>query len=377
MEGMSVMKKIYRQLLSLRVYALFSVVFVVMAGLLLSNSFPVYAEPLEDTAGPVLTVNNESADQRNVATFTLGIADDHRKSASIEILSSDEHSLSPRTIAQDESGAPSLSLRWDTRTVEDGVYRVIYTATDLLGQKSEERYSFNIENAQPLVTLSESSDGRTIGGSISRSDVTFRVSSDGVPIAASPTIDDTPDPNGNFIWSLLLPTSVLDGTHSIGVVALVNGTQRESAVAANSLIISTPLKVVEQTATMPVPTVISIADRVQEIGQFIAPSLPTVPQTQLYGVSTTDITAHTPSSQHILSAPQKAATAAYSGDVRAPTFVDSTAPIAATESGWLIFGAAWYWWLLSGALLGCALFVSARAVYERQTRTVFVGAKSL
>ncbi|MBI3889713.1 hypothetical protein HY312_04040 [Candidatus Saccharibacteria bacterium] len=370
------MRETYRLPEYLRVYAFISAVLLAISALTL-GSLPVYADPLEDKTAPVLTPNIRDGDQRNIVTFLLAVNDDNRKDVSIEVLSSDDHSLMPRVFTQGETGAQNLSLSWDTRAIDRGDYRVRYTATDYAGQKTEEIYSFKVNNAQPFVTLNEKADGRTIGGSVSRSDVVFQVRDDGNLIAATPVISENPDQTGAFIWTLSLPTSVTDGVRSIDVNATVIGSNETSGLVNSSINISTLLKVAEPTTNAPIPTVISIADRVQEIGQFIAPNLPTTPQTQLYGVSTTDLTSGGPSEERMVTSPQRATAVAFRGDIQSLKNTDTTVPIAATESGWFIFGVAWYWWMLSGTLLAAAIIVMMRALRQRQAKTVFVGAKSL
>lgn len=376
MEGMNIMRETYRLPEYLRLYVFFSAAVLSIAALILS-SLPVYADPLEDTTAPILSPNIKDSDQRNIVKFLLTVNDDNRKDASIEVLTSDDRPLTPRVFTEDETGAQDLSLSWDTRAIERGDYRVKYTATDRIGQKTEELYSFKVNNPQPFLTLNEKSDGRTIGGSVSRSDVTFQIRSDGNLIADIPTIAESPDVTGAFIWTLSLPSSIADGVRSIEASVTASGTNETSNVAYALIDISTPLKVAEPTPNTSIPAVISIADRVQEIGQFIAPSLPVVPETQLYGVSTTDLTNSGTSRERSIISPQRATTAAFNGDIQSRENTDTAVPIAATESGWLIFGVVWYWWVLSGALFAGAIAMLLRTFTQRQTEAGFVGVKSV
>lgn len=367
-------KEVYQKWASLRPYAFFLAVFLATA-CFISGAITVHADPITDTAPPVLSPNVKEGEYRNTVTFTLGVADEHPERVSIEVLASDDQSLTPRVLAEDTEGGSNLLLTWDTAGIEKGDYRVRYVATDTLGQRSEELYSFKVANYKPLVMLNEKAEGRMIGGSVSRSDVTLHVVVDGTPLNTTPVIAGTPSDDGSSTWTLTLPETVSDGNRQIEVWASVIDTEEVSELASGLLAIATPLKVADPPVDTSIPTVVVITDYAQEMGQFVAPTLPTVSQTQLFGVATTDLTEGGSMASGAARAPQRANATLLGSDIQSAAGRDA-APIVATESGWVFLGVEWYWWAVSGALL-VAAFTLGIHVLRQQLQSNFVGAESL
>ncbi len=342
---------------------------------LVSGSLPVSADPLSDTTAPIIMSSIKGGEQRNVVTFTLAVADENPGSSSIEILGSDDRSLSPRLISSSSVSPANAVLEWRTTDTDDGDYKVKYSAIDATGLKTEEVYSFKVVNKQPLVTLNGSADGRTISGSVSRPDSVFQLKIDGIVSELSPIISITPDQTGSYGWTLALPDTILDGLHSIELVVTSQVTGNVSQSVRSDISITTPLKVSDPPAETAIPAVISISDYAKEVGQFIAPTIPVSTQTQLFGVSTTDITENTTSSQNMIVAPRNANKISFIGDIHAQS-ASGGAPIEASESGWMFFGVVWYWWIATGVMVVAACGLGIRTL-RRFPRTAYFGAESV
>lgn len=335
-----------------------------------------YADPVSDAQSPVLLPSLKDGEHRNVITFGLGVTDEHPSTASIEVLSADEKSLPDRIFSESTDGGVNALLVWRTSDEHDGNYKVRYEASDVYGNITKEVYDFKVNNMQPLVTLNDKADDRMIGGTVSRPDVIFQVKFNGEVHALSPAIATVPDENGTYIWTLQVPAEIIDNTYTVEVGATSTTTQQSSAFVSRSLTLKTPLKVVEPVKDDTLIPVVSITDFAQEIGQFVAPSLPTTPQTQLYGVSTTDITANTSSESSTLPAMRDISTVLSSSDVQ-PSVRRDTLPIASTETGWQLFGIAWYWWVGAGLAVAVAGTAAARLLKPSEQKRRFVGAESI
>ena len=336
----------------------------------------VRADPVvSNSHPPVLQTSIKGGEHRNTIAFGLSVADENPKSASIEILSSDDKPLSPRVFAESTDGGLNALLAWQTTDADDGDYKVHYEASDAFGNIDRQVYGIRVINKQPLVTLNDKADGRIIGGTVSRSDVTFQIKFDGTDKIVTPVIAEKPDENGTFIWSLQVPQDITDGTYTVEV-EVTSAAQARSGFVSNSLTLATPLVVAEPVKNDTLIPVISIAEYAQEVGQFIAPSLPTVPETQLYGVKTTDITSNDSAERSILPATKSVGAVLSSSDMQS-TARSGMLPIVATESGWLFFGVAWYWWGLSALVLTIAAGVILNLFKRITPKRRYIGAESV
>ena len=251
---------------------------------------------------------------------------------------------------------------------------------------------------KPVVTVNENPGNRTLRGTVSRTDVTWAITVDDQPFTDTPTI--TPAPAGTSdlpTWSVAVPAVIADGSHTVSIVATtVVGTDD----ATSTPLVSDPVTTMVTIATSPVvppveqpPVVdtppenqgdITVASgletiaAVPEIGQFIAPEVPTSTlevKKQLYGVSVDDLV---PAGQAGISSVingQKAATASVGSilgvDTEGLKSNKNATPVQSSESGWKIFGVAWYW-LLGGVafvvlLTGRIMQIARRRPQQLQT----------
>lgn len=340
----------------------------------ISGVFCAFLAPIahaDSLSVPVLNPTIVSGEYRNVFNAALSVTGDSLQSVTIEVKRSDGSALSPRVYAESIAGQTSVALRWSTTTENDGDYRIFYSATDTEGQTTQESYPISINNSQPSLALNSAADGRTVGGAISLFAASFVVKIDSVVRAVQPTIAQTSDVNGNYAWSFTVPSDVSEGSHDfdITVTSFFSG---KSANATGTLRISSP-----QAATTVNPEsdqggALALEDPAKEVGQFIAPPMPSSNQTQLFGVSTTDLTKKQPETLTVVSAPQQAAPLS----VKRGTVSTDSVPIAPSESGWLIFGTAWYWWL--GLIVGASsvAFVGSRYIQLPLRRSLIIGAES-
>jgi hypothetical protein len=355
---------------------------VVLSGILACLFVPysiAQAESPLDSDKPVLQPNiADNTTLRNSVVFKLDVIDAHPSQATIELLSADDRPLDIPVNALSSDGGKTVTLSWKTADVADGNYKVRYSATDAYGNSVSELRHFTINNAQPLVTLNENADGRTIGGSVSRPDVMFSLMINGETQALQPTIATTPDETGTYIWTFVLPETFKDGEYRIDVTVTVEQTQKTSDPVSATIAISTPLVVQKPVVdTAPLPVVEVLTDEEFAIGQFVAPTLPAARQTQLFGVTTTDIT-NTQTTEQAIAAPvlQSAAEVQRDGDVKGAS-TQRSVPIAATESGWMIFGIAWYWLIIIAVILLATGGIVVNGLRQSQRKQALARAQSL
>ncbi len=344
--------------------------------------------PAADTTPPEVTLNVQEGTVRNTVKAELAIIDAQPKTAFIEVVHADGSPFTPRLLTESNAAASSIMLRWKTNDLPDGSsYLIRYGATDQAGNTTKDQaVRVTIDNKTPFATLSKTPDYRTIGGSISHHDATIAITVDDATSTMAPTIAESPDDEGNYIWTAVVPASIADGLHHFGIKAS-RTIPSQQPDAEPMVYVSTPITEQLTVVTPPPPTPVEPPTPVQaaplsfrdEIGQFVAPILPVAPITpitRLYGVTVGDLT-----SANVNSTP-KAIASASSRDTSvlgAKAIVDADAtPIAASESGWVLMGIAWYWWMIItvGATIGATMAIRT---YHRQNTNAssFIHAESV
>ncbi len=343
-----------------------------VTALIISSVFLVLLAPMthaDPVAAPILNPAITSGEYRNTFTTDVTATSNSLVQVTIEVKYPDGNSLSPRVFAEGVAGQATVALRWDTTTENDGAYRIFYTATDTNGQTTQESYPISINNSQPTLSLNSTASERTIGGGISLATASFIVKIDGVVRPIQPSIAQVPGSNGNYAWTLVVPTDVTEGSHTFDITA----TSFFSGKSANAI---GTLQITSAQATTTDSNgqsgALTLDDPAKEVGQFVAPPMPSSGQTQLFGVSTTDLTKKQPDTLGVVSAPQQTTPLL----VKRGAIAADAVPIAPSKSGWIIFGIAWYWWLgvviiVSGGVYGIVRY--ARVPFRR---SLIIGAES-
>ena len=333
-------------------YAVLAAVVVLVVSLVVPTR-TVSAEesaPAPDVTAPVVELNILE-EVRNTTALVLRVDDQQPAYAEMSVVDA-AGALVPGMHVQNDTGTPQLRLDWNTNNSPDGAYKVTYAVRDAAGNETRGEKTTIVNNAKPFVVLHDTAFERTIGGTVSRSDVTFLITVDGEDLAIAPTIAADPDPTtGNYIWSLKLPADIRDGAHIVHSVVTVNGEGGLTSDPSDKLITfstTVPVKPTDEAPQVTVPVGKPTLELAPEIGTFIAPVIPTAPVTSLFGVTTTDLTdttsaATTRRESSVLPATRVSQSHRHHAD---RVIEGDGAAVAATERGWVILGAAWYWWLL-------------------------------
>ncbi|RYX78337.1 hypothetical protein EON76_05570 [bacterium] len=270
-----------------------------------------------------------------------------------------------------------LTVQWNTLLGADGVYVIEYSAQDISGKKYVETYPVTVANDEPLVTIGDVADSRTVVGTVSRADVVFRVLIDGQEfLDLAPTITGQLA-NGNFGWNVAIPDKIQNGKHTIAMDAMPIGGGMRSALVEKQVDV-TVLTVPALPNTDPMPVVPSFPslELAPEIGQFVAPVIRPVgetTQTKLFGVSVDDITQSVPA-QPSRSQSNTATVSTLEVRDAQRTYSDKT-PVSSTGSGWSLMGIQWYWWVAVVSVIAAMLFLMARTTRMQRTSRSFVNLK--
>ncbi|MFZ1361071.1 MAG: hypothetical protein WAS27_03560 [Candidatus Saccharimonadales bacterium] len=345
---------------------------------------PSATPSVADTTNPVLVLNIQPGAVRNTVKAILTIDDEHPKTAFIEVLHADGTSFSPPQRIDSDQATSSIMLYWKTNDVPDGEYMIRYGATDHQGNAAEATVTVTVDNNTPVVTLSPTIDHRTIGGSVSHADAIITIQVDDAAVAILPKIAETPDDEGNYIWTAILPDTVSDGDHHVRVMATRSVTQSEGephvytapdVTGQLTVLTISPAPVPEPPVSV-VPIGTPMVAFVSELGQFVAPALPTEPMTpitRLYGAAVSDIVGDDTSSG--MSTPRSSVAVE---PLAVTAAQDDESVIVASESGWIVLGTAWYWWVLGAVGTGAAITLMVRMSYHRQARLdEFIRAESV
>jgi hypothetical protein len=318
----------------------------------------------EDVTPPSLLPSVTGGMLRNIAPLKLDINEDHLKSSSIRIYDDEDTIVKKDDVAigaTDETGVVNpLEFAWDTRQLADGHYSIHYAATDTSDHTTTQAYDVEIANNKPVVTIADTQTGRELHGTVTRSDVVFKIVIDGNELAVQPTVQLVATSDGTYEWTLAVPEEVTDGAHavSVWVTPSIEGGV-ESDKAERSVILQTVIPEDPEPET-PVGPIFPGLDPVEPIGQFIAPLIEAIQtvQTKLFGVSVDDLTTSTPDQAGLVSTPSTKQQVLGAEDTKKPVTSGSPAVVEATGKGWHLLGIAWYWWMISlMAILGAGILV--------------------
>ncbi len=356
------MKKQQYQLMGKRVYPLVFAAVAVVVSVVASSH--VYAEE------SIFTLTAGTGDLRNQQEIILDIANSQVQSSVLEIVHSDGSPLAQPIKEQGGAGQTKLVVSWNTRTVQDGEYAVRYGAKTNGTWTNSVTKQVRVLNDTPLVTLNPSTKDRVISGQVSRSDVDFRITLGGAVINSVVNVASEAEPTGMYAWYATIPATITDGTYNVEVVALrQSGDGNESDKAIQSLSFTAPPPVKPAEPPMIVLPSISLA---QEIGVFIAPVIPETAQATLYGVAVDDLTddAGQPQNQSIEPTVLGVNQSRPLTPVKTIAASDTRELLQATESGWYIFGVAWYWWVVGMMLAAGTAVVGVHTLRYRQRQLV-------
>ncbi len=237
-----------------------------------------------------------------------------------------------------------------------GTYFVRVWATDAAGNKSTPVYAqFTIDHTPPAVTGHStgtphpmaSTDAITLAGQVTGDFKTLELTQDDGEL--SMTMPLSYDKNGN--WTYELPKDrVVAGTYTFTVVA-ADAYGNESAPAVLSVTARPYLpseeKSMRATASLKSPSA----------PRFIAP--------RTFAAGTTaPFTATEPKEKPDDTAVLGTETA------KEPAQPDELPVVAATESGWKVFGVAWYWWALIAAIVAAGAWATVASVRRRKVAEV-------
>jgi hypothetical protein len=324
---------------------------VMILALTLGLAAPAHA--LEDVTPPSLLPSVTGGVLRNIASLQLVINEDHLKSSSIRIYDHEDTIVKKDDVAigaTDETGTVNpLEFAWDTRQLADGQYSIHYAATDTSDHTTTQSYDVEIANNKPVVTIADTQTGRELRGTVTRSDVVFKVVIDGNELEVQPTVQQVAKPDGTYEWTLAVPDEITDGAHAVSVWATPNVEGGiESDKAERSVILQVVIPEDPEPET-PVGPIFPGLDPVEPIGQFIAPLIEAIQtvQTRLFGVPVDDITDSTSDQAGLVSAPSTNQQVLGAEDTKKPITSGAPAVVEATGRGWNLLGIAWYWWMIS------------------------------
>lgn len=344
----------------------------VLAGVLLTSAVSGASEQ-------PFTVDESTGDVRNIVTLSIGSKDEPLTTGLISVRNSQGVIVKEMSFTPDSQDKQRMTLVWKTNDVADGGYSVQYRASNAANETVERTKNVNVLNAVPLITLEAKPEGRVIGGVVSRSDVDIFLNVDGQKIEVAPRIALQPDENGSYIWSAELPAEIAyDKEYTVEAVAAVKETNVASAPVQTKMTLQAPAPapLANETPAQPTgpPVVVPILDFALEIGRFVAPVLPKAPETQLFGVPTTDLTDDMAEKSIAPIAsparPEVAVAQKITDTEQVPP------PIKPSGAGWMILGVEWYWIVIIAVIVSAVVFSLARIFYIRTPESAFIRAES-
>lgn len=222
----------------------------------------------------------------------------------------------------------------DIENVPSGRYVVRVWTTDPAGNNAAAEASFEIDHTAPSVTVGYSGTGTpsantpiTLTGKVGESPVaSLKLFIDGTEIA-----DLTNMVGGDGTWSYVLQSGLVKGTYEIMAVAT-------DAYGNVSSIVSSPASVMTLAVSAFIPPVAATIS--PEVTTRLLDRFPVISTPQRIAVSA-------PTIDDESTEDNETAVLGSETDSGLPLKEIAESPaIAASESGWKIFGIAWYWWLL-------------------------------
>lgn len=329
----------------------------------------------QDPSQSAFTVDQVAGEVRNHVTLSIEANRDVMDTAAITVHDDGGTEVLSGHYPTGAEDKQLFKIAWNTRDVADGGYTIEYSATDRSGAVEKETKHVTVMNSVPLLTLSKVAQGRMIGGGVSREDVTLRLEANGANIAITPDIATSVGEDGFYIWRVELPQDITYGKeYAFKAVATVQSTGADSSPAEMVMTLHAAPPVVAPVTPAPPPTATPVLNLALEIGRFIAPVLPKAPETQLFGVPTTDLTQETTDKSVT---PVPAATRTTVPATQAISETQPTPPLKPSDSGWMFFGVAWYWIVMIAVIVSAIVFALARVVYLRDVNQTFVRAESV
>lgn len=305
---------------------------------------------IRDEAMPILSTSLKNEDTlSDIAALTVTAGEANPKAYTIRVLDRDDKVVAgkngePQELHDSNHRERSFTYDWNTHNVYDGEYEVQFSATDAFGNESSISRLIHVDNTPnsgpkevPTVVITEQR-GRIVKGTISHASAALAVLIDGRERKGI-VIQRT---EGGFRWSFTLPQEFTRGR--LQMVATLNDKSGYSDIhdfnfshmeeVGNGSTGAGGLIRLEDDLLRPFTVPTSLRTSLVMAGQ----STPALVGSDILGVETK------------------------SPEVDRNT---TTPAIAATESGWKIFGLAWYWWFGSAIILA---FISWRIISSMKHR---------
>lgn len=337
-----------------------------LASLVLYAPVAAAIDTEQTEVSPVLEPSITAGDLRNMQTIKLTInGDTTPKASAIRVLDNDDKVIRNDETAVaivDTTGLTQIELSWDTRLFDDGDYKIQYSVDFGASETYSDTYAVKIMNNKPLVSVAASEQGRKVTGLVSRTDVIFRMWFNDQLTDISPSFALQPDLEGMTAWSVIVPESIPNGsvTVKVSVTPAIENGALDSDVVESKVTLSKPIVVIPAKPAH-VIELLPPLNFAPTIGQFVAPAIQQLEsrtRTVFYGVPVTDITSDTQPDARSASASNNAQSTVMG--VQSNRTGDAAEIVAASASGWKIFGVDWYgyitlaalglglWWLITG-----------------------------
>lgn len=316
-------------------------------------------EVVYDKTKPVVTGSTESA--TNPANFTVTANDN------IAVAKVTANIYTASDVLKKSNSSTANPYTIDLSTLAEGQYYVKYNAADRAGNVSNtEKFYFTVDHTAPVVTITSASrnaDGTyTISGTGEQgAPVTVKVNGSSLESVA-------PDEDGK--WTAKT-AKLNDGLYEV-VASSVNGLGNEGTSDVFKFTATTPVVPV---VTTPVDG--STGSGLSEGGLTLLPSvaslattISTPPTRSFLGVPVDDLVTNNETQQaSIAESPEILGARDVKNNVAAVS-----GPVTATESGWKLFGLAWYWWLVAlAAIASIWWFIAAWRRRKSEDQPSFLG----
>jgi hypothetical protein len=314
-----------------------------------------------DNVAPVISTSiTEGQVLSGTANVDLTTDEAHPKIYNIRVLDMDGNAVVANGTTQGKYDANnttnSFIYEWDTTKVANGTYKIQFSARDAAGNSGTTIFrTVSVNNTPvveppvpvtPTVSIDPDLTDRTVTGVVSTDSASFSVEVDGVARAVAVTINGAA--GDQFAWSFELPENVASGmSHNVKVIVTKDGQSSED----------------EETFFIPeVPgggTTVTTGSTgndplLEQLRAALAQPF-TIPNTFAF-VTPASANGQTGDSDTGVLGTQTAKDPATDQNAK-------TVAVAATESGWKLFGILWYWWLLLILVLS---YLSYRIMAKRR-----------
>ena len=307
-----------------------------------TNTVHVYIDWI-DTTAPVLSTTVVDGVVSGTKALDLSATEDHPDVYNIRVLNSDgsvahfKDGTAVPGLYVTGSSSNSVSYSWDTAQMNDGQYRIQFSARDGANNPATTLFrTLTVDNTAPVVTINtpaaiKSGDTLTLTGDADDA-TSVTVTIDGVSYSGA-IISGTS-------WSLVVDTSSLTVDSHTVTVSGIDAVGNTSALKSTTLTINSP-----NTAGADLSLITP--------GQGLIVSNPVTTQN---ATTTQSVTSPNSVDAAVLGAETTNKDSSVLGDQS-----KNVAAITPSAEGWKFFGVLWYWWLLLiAAVAAIWWFVAAR-----------------